>query len=176
MIKASLVHSAVLAAAGLLSATSVWAVDLPARKLGLWETASTSSLYPARTARTQTCFGADTERDLIALGETSMKQRACKTSGLQRSGDAYVYESSCAIGGHTMTTRTVMTYQGDTSNRSVTTMDSGDGKPPHTNTSDSHWLGDCKPGQKPGDRELMNQQEVMQRPAGRGHAPPGQTR
>ena len=171
-------HSATFVGLAMLSAASVWAVELPPMKLGLWETASISSLRPAFTARTQVCYGADTERELREKGEAALKQYQCVTPGYQRSGDSYVYESACTIEEHKLTTRSVLTYQGDNSIHGVTTSDSGDGKPPHTMTGDSRWIGACKPSQKPGDTEFLNQDEMMRPPAksGRDHPAPDKLR
>ena len=162
-------HSATFVGLAMLSAASVWAVELPPMKLGLWETASTSSLRPALVVRTQVCYGAGTERELMATAEAALKPYQCVTPGYQQSGDSYVYESTCTIEEHKLTTRSVLTYQGDNSIHGVTTSDSGDGKPPHTNTGDSHWIGACKPGQKPGDLEFLNKDEMMRPPAKPGH-------
>ena len=149
----------------LMSAASVGAVELPPMKLGLWESASTSSLRPDLTARTQVCYGTGTEHELMAKGEAALKQYECVTPGFQQSGDSYVYESACTIGGHKLTTRSVLTYQRDGVIHGVTTSDSGDGKPAHINTSDSRWVGACKPGQKAGDSEFLNKDEMMRPPA-----------
>ena len=157
-------HSTLFVGLTLLAVSSAWALELPPMKQGLWETASTSSLRPALTARTQVCYGAGTERELRAKAEAALKQYQCVMPGYQQSGDSYVYESACTIGGHTLTTRSVLTYQGDSSIHGVTTSDPGDGKPPHTNTGDSRWIGDCKPGQKPGDSEFLNKDEMMRPP------------
>lgn len=163
---------AIFVGVALLSASSVRAVELPPMKPGLWETASTSSLRPDVAAHLRICYGEDTERELMAKGEAALKQYHCVTPGFQRSGDSYVYESACTIAGHTLTTRAVFTYQGDASIHGVTTSDSGDGSPPHTSTSDSRWVGACKAGQKPGDSEFLNKDEMMRPPArpGRDHA------
>jgi hypothetical protein len=165
-------HSALFVGLALLAASSAWALELPPMKQGLWETASTSSLRPDLTARMQLCYGAGTEHELMAKGEAALKQYDCVTPGFQRSGNSYVYESACTIGGHKLTTRSVLTYQGDDVIHGVTTSDSGDGKPAHINTSDSHWVGACRPGQKAGDSEFLNRDEMMRPPArpARDHA------
>ncbi len=155
--------------AAMLCASSVAAVELPASKLGLWETTSITSLHPGPAMRTQICFGAGTEREFWAKGQDGLKNYSCKSPGMQRSGDSYVYENACTIGGHIMTWRSVMTYQGDESVHSVTTTDSGDGGRRHTNTSDMRWLGACKPGQKPGDSEVMNRDALMRSAINAGH-------
>lgn len=171
-------HFAMCLAVALMSASNVWAVELPPMQLGLWETASTSSLRPALTVRTQVCYGAGTEQELRAKGEDTLKQYQCVTPGYQRSGDSYVYESTCTIEEHKLTTRSVLTYQGDNSIHGVTTSGSDDGKPSHIITGDSRWIGACKPGQKPGDTEFLNQDEMMRPPAksGRDHPAPDKLR
>jgi len=153
----------------ILCASSVGAVELPPSKLGLWETTSTTSLHPGPAMRTQICFGAGTEREFREKGEDALKKYPCKSPGMQRSGDSYVYENACTIGGHIMTWHSVLTYQGDESVHSVTTTDSGDGGPRHTNTSDMRWLGAYKPGQKPGDSEVMNRDALMRSAINAGH-------
>ena len=167
-------HFAMCLAVALMSASNVWAVELPPMQLGLWETASTSSLRPDLTARTQVCYGADTERQLRAKAEAALKQYQCVTPGYEQSGDHYVYESACMIGGHKLTTRSVLTFESSGVIHGVTTSDSGDGKPPHTMTGNSRWIGACKSGQKPGDSEFLNKEEMMRPPArpARDHAAP----
>lgn len=89
--------------AAMLCASSVTAVELPASKLGLWETTSITSLHPGPAMRTQICFGAGTEREFWAKGQDGLKKYPCKSPGMQRSGDSYVYENACTIGGQIMT-------------------------------------------------------------------------
>ena len=54
-----------------------------------------------------------------------------------------------------MKTHSVLSYPDAAAIHSVTTVDRGDGGTAITNTSDTRWMGPCKPGQQPGDREVM---------------------
>jgi hypothetical protein len=108
----------------------------------------------------QQCVGEDTDRAAMAKAEATWLKMGCPKSEPQKLGAAYSYDSSCKLGASTMKTHSVLTYPSDASIHSVTTVDSGDGTAAVTNTSDARWLGPCKPGQKPGDHQVMNLDEL----------------
>lgn len=148
-----------LTAAVLLSTTSVLAVELPAKKVGLWETSSLSSRHPGMPVRVQMCFEANTDHELSLRADASLKKMGCSAIPLQLVGGNYVYDSTCKLGAHTMKTHSVISYPSDGTIHGATTIDMGAGAPPDTMTSDSKWIGACKPGQKPGEGEIMNMSE-----------------
>lgn len=155
----SLAGTTALATIVLLSATSVLAVELPARKVGLWETSSLSSHQPGMPVRVQMCFEAGTEHELSVRAEASLKKMGCHSNPLQFVGGNYIYDSTCKLGANTMKTHSIISYSRDGTTHGETTMDMGDGASPSTMSSDSKWIGACKPGQKPGQGEIMNMDE-----------------
>jgi hypothetical protein len=145
-----------LAAIAVLFATNALAVELPAKRVGLWETSSLSSRHPGTPVRVQMCFEAGTDHELMAKADASLKKMGCTAIPLQVVGGNYVYDSTCKLGANTMKTHSVISYPTDGTIHGMTTMDMGNGSPPDTMTSDSKWISACKPGQKPGEGEIMN--------------------
>ena len=152
----SFARTTALAAVALLSTALVQAVELPAKKVGLWETSSLSSRHPGVPVRVQMCFEAGTDHELSARADASLKKMGCTAIPLQFVGGNYVYDSTCKLGAKTMKTHSVISYPSGGTIHGETTMDMGDGTPASTMTSDSKWISACKPGQKPGEGEIMN--------------------
>jgi hypothetical protein len=140
----------------MLVAANASAVELPAKKVGLWETSSLSSAHPGTPVRVQMCFDADTDHQLSLKADASLKKMGCAAAPVQFVGGNYIYDSTCKLGARTMRTHSVISYPSGGSIHGLTTMNMGDGAPPTTMTSDSKWIGVCKPGQKPGEGEIMN--------------------
>ena len=140
----------------LIASANALAIELPAKKIGLWETSSLSSRQPGVPVRVQMCFAAGTDHELSLRAEASLKKMGCTAIPLQYVGGNYVYDSTCKLGAHTMKTHSVISYPSGGTIHGYTTMDMGDGAPPATMTSDTKWISACKPGQKPGEGEIMN--------------------
>jgi len=155
-------RAAVAIICGLLVSANAAAIELPAKKVGLWETSSLSSRQPGTPVRVQMCFAAETDHELSARAEASLKKMGCTSVPLQFVGGSYVYDSTCKIAGRTMKTHSVISYPAGGTIHGFTTMDTGDGAPA-TMTSDSKWIGACKPGQKPGEGEIMNMGDFQKR-------------
>jgi hypothetical protein len=145
-----------LVTVALFFAGTVSAIELPAKRVGLWETSSLSSQHPGMPVRVQMCFEAGTDHELSARADAALKKMGCSAVPLQYVGGNYVYDSTCKIGAHEMKTHSVISYPSGGGIHGLTTMDMGDGAPPSTMTSDSKWISACKPGQKPGEGEIMN--------------------
>ena len=102
------------------------------------------------------CVDTGTDHEISVKSDAALKKMGCNASGLEYLSGSYVYDSTCKIGANTMKTHSVVSYPSVGAIHSVTTVDMGGGAPPSTMTSDSKWIAACKPGQKPGEGEIMN--------------------
>ena len=107
----------IVAAAAIVSglacaATAVLAVDLPARKPGLWEVTLNmpGGKMPPRLMKF--CTDAETDAALFKLGMNAA-QGICSRNDVQRSGNVVTMDSECKLGDTKMTSRAVMTFTGD---------------------------------------------------------------
>jgi hypothetical protein len=83
-----------------------------------------------------------------------MAKQICSKQDLQKTATGYVSDSVCSLAGASLTSHSEIV--GDfNSAYSVTTTSHSDKGPGNLRDSttkiDAKWLGDCKPGQKPGD-------------------------
>ena len=82
-----------------VSAMSISAAELPARKAGLWEIKTTASA--GRSVQIQECVDAKTDQAMQAqVG--SMPQRDCSKRDVQKSGDTTTIDSVCTVAGKTL--------------------------------------------------------------------------
>jgi hypothetical protein len=148
------------AVAAALPLSSAFALDLPARKPGLWEITVVleGGRIPPQAA--QHCIDADTDKMMGAMGAQSSN---CTKQDAQRVGDTITVDSVCKLGGATVTSHGVIT--GDfssgytvktTSKREGAAMPGMPAKGETQMTLQAKWLGACKPDQKPGDMILAN--------------------
>jgi hypothetical protein len=136
-----------------LLTTGAVADELPLRKPGLWEMkiVKVGSQLPALT--TQQCTDPTVDKDMVNTVSPIAKQ-ICSKQNLQRTATGYVNDSVCTISGATITSHTEVT--GDFDSAYVVTTEAKSDKGPEqlrdtTTRIEAKWLGDCKPGQKPGD-------------------------
>ena len=141
--------------AGLLTLSSAaFAEDLPLRKAGLWEMkiVRTGGSVPEMTM--QHCTDPTTDKEMNNSVSPLAKQ-ICSKQDVVKTATGYVSDSVCSIAGVSMTTHAEIV--GDfNSGYSVTTTSHSDkgvsGKPLDATTKiQAKWIGDCQPGQKPGD-------------------------
>lgn len=173
-------RSVPLVALALLCAQPATALDLPARKPGLWEI---KMAFEGRNLPPQTsehCIDAETDKLMNSIGG-NMQKDACSKQDVQNAGGTIVVDSVCKFGAATVTSHGVVS--GDfnsaytvkvTSKREggpATPGTPGDGN--SSMTIEAKWLGACKADQKPGDmimaggrkfniRDLQNMQQNMQ--------------
>jgi hypothetical protein len=145
-----------LVALVMTGAAPAMAQDQPARKHGLWETATTfeGSGAPAQTFRHCTDEGADaliTRMNQLTIGA---RQEKCPPADVQKTGDTTVVNSTCKIGPTTITSRGVIT-SGDGA-YTIKFTSKWEGGPPipgmpaagtSNMTIDGKRLGECKPEQ-----------------------------
>lgn len=140
-------------ALALLLPLAAMADELPLRKPGLWEMklVRNGSGLPGLTM--QHCTDATTDRDMNNTVSPLAKQ-ICSKQEVQKTATGYVADSVCSIGGGTMTSHSEITGDFNSAYRIVTTSHSDKGLVnlrDVTTRIEAKWLGDCKPGQKPGD-------------------------
>lgn len=134
------------------------ALDLPARKAGLWELKMTHENAQVPPQVMQQCIDAATDK---AMNEKfSGGQGMCSKQDIRKSGNTIVAESSCKTGDVATTTRAV--FEGDFNSAYTVkiSMEGGAARPPSggktSMTIEAKWLGPCKAGQRPGDVEMSN--------------------
>ena len=166
--------------AGLLIAAPAGAVDLPARKAGLWELTMNfhNSRLPHQTMRQ--CTDADSDR-LMNLNFAGSNEQACSKKDIVPNGTGYVVDSICNFGGVTTTSHAVVTGSFDSA-YSVdvnSTREGGPAMPGAAVGAASHmtiaakWLGPCAAGEKPGDVIMSNgmKMNVLELQKARGTLP-----
>jgi hypothetical protein len=146
----SCLGSALLA---LLPAINARADDMPLRKPGLWEMkiAKTGSVLPEMTM--QHCTDETTDKQMSTAFSPVAKE-ACSKRDIAKTATGYVSDSVCSVGGVTVTTHAdiVGDFNSAYTVKSAAHSDKGAGGVHDvTSTIEAKWLGECKPGQKPGD-------------------------
>jgi hypothetical protein len=157
-------HLAVIAIA--LSTTPALALDLPARKPGLWEMKMTSvgRSLPPQTIRE--CLDAATDKLMNSNFSGGAVGTTCSKQDMSRNGASIIVDSVCNVSGATVTSHAVVTGSFDSA-YTVDVNSTRVGGPPlpggvANGTHASHmmiaanWLGPCEPGQRPGDMIMGN--------------------
>lgn len=128
--------------------------ELPLRKAGLWEMKITKVGGSVPEMTMQHCTDPTTDREMNNSFSPLAKQ-ICSKQDVVKTATGYVSDSVCSVSGVSMTTHAEIV--GDfNSGYTVTTTSHSDkgvaGKPLDATTKiQAKWLGDCQPGQKPGD-------------------------
>jgi uncharacterized protein DUF3617 len=175
-------RSITLLAFALISIVPATALDLPARKPGLWEI---KMAFEGRNLPPQTvehCIDAETDKLMNSVGG-GMRQEACSKQDVQKVGTTIVVDSVCKAGAVTITSHGVVT--GDfNSAYTVKVTSKREGGPPTPGMSadgtsnmtiDAKWAGACKPDQKPGDMIMAGRKfniRDMQKMQGARGTPP----
>jgi hypothetical protein len=165
----------------LFAATPAGALDLPARKAGLWDMKMTFEGRNLPAQAMQHCIDAETDKLMNSIGG-NMGQERCSKQDVQKIGSTIVVDSVCKVGGATVTSHGVVS--GDFNSAytvKVTSTRDGAAAPgmPAGGTSnttiEAKWTGACKPDQKPGDIimaggrkiNILDMQKMMQRLPGK---------
>ena len=146
-----------LIAFALACATPAAALDLPARKPGLWEIKMSMEGRNIAMPAAQHCIDAETDKLMSAVGNA--RQEMCSKRDVQKVGSTIVVDSVCKIGEATSTSHAVVS--GDFNSAytvKITSKREGGpavpGLPADGTTTmsiDAKWLGPCAADQKPGD-------------------------
>jgi uncharacterized protein DUF3617 len=141
--------------AGLLALSSAALADeLPLRKAGLWEMKITKIGGSVPEMTMQHCTDPTTDKEMNSSLSPLAKQ-ICTRQDIKKTATGFVTDSVCTVAGVSMTTHAEIS--GDFNSgyivTSTTHSDKGPtGKPLDAITKiQAKWMGDCQPGQKPGD-------------------------
>ena len=126
---------------------------MPLRKPGLWEMkiAKTGSVLPEMTM--QHCTDETTDKQMSTAFSPVAKE-ACSKRDIEKTATGYVSDSVCSAAGVTMTSHSevIGDFNSAYTVKSTVHSDKGAGGVHDvTSTIEAKWLGECKPGQKPGD-------------------------
>lgn len=152
-----------IAASGLLAVAPAFALDLPARKAGLWELRMEfdNRNLPAQVMKQ--CVDAATDK-LMNMNFGGSNEQACSKQDVNRTGATITIDSVCTFGPTTTTSHAVMTGSFDSAYTVdvTSTREGGPAMPgvapgaPTRMTIAAKWLGACAAGQKPGDVIMAN--------------------
>ena len=150
-------------AVNILSAAPAFAVDMPARKAGLWElkTEFQGREVPARTMRQ--CIDAATDK-LMNANFGGPAQEACSKHDIRESGGVITIDSVCKFGEATTTSHAVVSGDFNSAYTVEITSTRAGGRPlpgvaagaaTHMKLA-ATWVGPCAAGQRPGDMIMGN--------------------
>jgi len=134
--------------------TAGHAQDYPTLKAGQWEmTTSTPKAKDAADVKAKVCLDNSVQQQMVGIG-TGMRREMCSKWDLKRDGARYVTDSECKLGESKLTSRAVLTMQGDTGYKTEITAAYD---PPFMGMKDSRttiegkYTGPCRDGLQPGD-------------------------
>lgn len=145
-----------LVAFSLLSAWPAAALDLPARKPGLWQM---TMKYEGPGARSepiiaQQCIDAATDKEMNAYGST-MSTEMCSKQDPQKVGEKIIVDQTCQIGAMSVTGHSEYSGNFDSAytvnTTSMTTSGPAVANRKSNTITEAKWMGPCKPDQEPGD-------------------------
>jgi uncharacterized protein DUF3617 len=156
-----------LVALSLIATTPACALDLPARKAGLWEVKMTFEGRNLPPQVMQQCIDAATDKMMNALGG-SLQQSMCSKQDVQKVGNTLVVDSVCQMGGITATSHGVITgdFNSGYSAKVTSTRSGGPAMPgmPADGTTnmtiEAKHLGACKADQRPGDMIMADGRKI----------------
>ena len=154
-----------LAAVALVTAAPAFALDLPARKPGLWEMNMTfiGRNLPARSIKE--CLDAATDKLMNSNFSGAGAGTTCSKQDMTRAGATITVDSVCTTNGATVTSHAVVNGSFDSAYTVDVTSKREGGRPlpggaaPGGTTQmkiAAKWLGPCEPGQRPGDMIMGN--------------------
>ncbi len=156
-------HALAVIALTVAAAAPAAALDLPARKAGLWELKMTFEGRNTPPQVSQHCIDAETDKLLSSIGNNARDDK-CQKQDMQKVGGTIVIDSVCKFGQSTTTSHSVIS--GDfNSGYTVKTTSKREGGPsipglPSDGTSnmtiEAKWTGACQADQKPGDMMMPN--------------------
>jgi len=146
------------------SVTSAVAQEFPKLKPGLWSQMTTTAGRAKAQPQASTLCLDDSTQQYVYRMSMGMMAGLCSKHDVKIAGNKITIDAVCDLGVTKMVTNSVMTLTGNTSYRTEAraTFD-----PPLKNTPresltiiEGRHVGDCKPGQQPGDMTLPNGQNM----------------
>ena len=159
---------AIAVAASVLAVVPAFAEELPQRKPGLWETKSTGA--EGETVAKQ-CVGPGTDRAMLG----GMTGGACSKVEVKKAGAGYTVATECTIGQIKAVGNSTITgdFQATVRTEGVTRLTGMPGQPDPVERKlvvEAKRVGDCGPGQKPGD-VILPDGRVISMPGAAGAKP-----
>lgn len=152
---------AVVAAVLGCGASFASAQTLPKMKAGMWESTMTQPGVEAAAKGEQMkstmCLNDAVMEQMMKMGQ-GISQQMCSKNTSQVSGNKMTASAECKMGGSTITSNTVTTFNGDSSYRTEAKAVYNPplyGMKETVTVTDSKYVGPCKPGMKPGDVTTM---------------------
>jgi hypothetical protein len=134
------------------------AAELPTRKPGLWEVKTVADNRGSGLV-VQQCVDAATDQ-ILQSSSGPISPAACTKRDVRKSGDSWVIDSTCTVGGKSATSHVVITGNLD-SDYTMTVTATGEAFPAVLNlTLTGRWLGACGADQRPGDVIMPGGQKV----------------
>jgi hypothetical protein len=155
-------RSALLAIIITACANPAVALDMPARKAGLWQMTMTFEGRNLPQQNVKQCIDAATDKQMNSMGGQMQKEN-CSKQDVKQVGNTIVVDSVCKMGPGTSVSHAVVT--GDFNSAYTVKVDSrheGAAMPgmPAGSTMkmmiEARWLGACAADQKPGDMIMGN--------------------
>jgi len=159
---------AIAVATSVLGAVPAFADELPQRKPGLWETKSSGA--EGETSAKQ-CVGPGTDRAMLG----GMSGAACSKVEVKKTATGYAVATECAIGQIKAVGSSTVTgdFQATVRTEGTTTLTGMPGQAGPVERKlvvEAKRVGDCGPGQKPGDI-IMPDGRVISMPGATGAKP-----
>jgi len=153
----------IVTALALLSAAPALALDMPARKPGLWELKMNFEGRNLPATAMKHCIDAATDK-LMNSSFGGSAQEACSKQDMTKSGNTITVDSVCKFSEATTTSHAVVTGSFDSAYKVDVTSTREGGRPMPGQTPgaathmtiDAKWLGPCAAGQRPGDIIMAN--------------------
>jgi hypothetical protein len=149
--KTLLILNAAIAAA-VIGSVRADEIQPPFMKDGLWEATTSHAVAGKTTQMTmKMCQSHDTQQKDRELSAQLRQKDQCAHTTTQTGPGVYVSEKKCSTGPNAgSTSKSTMTFQGDTAYRMDLHMTSGAGAE-SAMVIDAKYLGPCPPDMKPGD-------------------------
>ena len=169
----------ILVAACALIATPALALDMPARKAGLWELKMSFEQPKLPEHVIQQCTDAASDK-LMNSNFGGSAQQKCQKQDVHKTGGTMVVDSVCSVGGATSTTHAVISGSFNSA-YTVQVTTKRDGGPPTPGIGPhgemhmavaAKWLGPCGKGQRPGDIMMGNGMKINVLDLRKMHPPP----
>jgi len=145
----------------------VVAQDYPKLKSGLWEMERSGNGGAPQMNRMTMCLDATVQKQMFDMGAGTM-QGMCSKHEFKMSGNRGTGDFICDFGGSRMHSTSTMAMTGDSSYRTeihTTYEPPFMGQKESTTILTARHVGECKPGQRPGDMVLPNGQTMNVRDA-----------
>ncbi len=134
-----------------LASSNAIATDVPARKPGLWEIRTVVNGKPTSGGPIRQCV--DTKTDDL-MGQGTSTGVSCSRNDVTRAGGRILIRSACDFGATKATTEGVFTGSFDSAYRAELKTAYAPplmGMAEANTVIDARWVGECQPGQKPGE-------------------------